>query len=125
MTIDRDDPAIARFVSYVDFGDLAGCWEWTAGRFNTGYGSFSFRGQNMPAQRFAWLAFVGPILEGSSVLHRCDNRGCVKPMHLFLGDARTNSLDRWAKGRKGAVGRKPEERAHLRLLEANRWQVPA
>lgn len=34
------------------------------------------------------------------VLHKCDNRLCCNPTHLFLGSMRTNLLDAYAKGRK-------------------------
>jgi predicted XRE-type DNA-binding protein len=34
------------------------------------------------------------------VLHKCDNRLCCNPKHLFLGSMRTNLLDAYEKGRK-------------------------
>lgn len=34
------------------------------------------------------------------VLHKCDNRKCCNPNHLFLGSMSTNQKDAYAKGRK-------------------------
>lgn len=34
------------------------------------------------------------------VLHKCDNRKCCNPEHLFLGSMRANLLDAYRKGRK-------------------------
>ena len=49
--------------------------------------------------RVSYRDIVGPIPVGLFVLHRCDNRSCVRPEHLFLGTADDNSKDLKAKGR--------------------------
>ena len=78
----------------------ATCWLW-AGGINqiTGYGQTSTwserHGGSRPtgAHRVAWELARGPIADGQSVLHRCDNPRCVNPDHLFLGTQRTNMED--------------------------------
>ena len=77
-----------------------GCWEWTAGRSSTGYGVFDVAGSSRGAHRFSYELNIGPIGEGLCVCHRCDNRKCVRPDHLFLGSYADNMRDMGAKGRK-------------------------
>lgn len=38
------------------------------------------------------------------VLHLCDITLCVNPRHLFLGDAKSNAIDRTLKGRTAIGG---------------------
>ena len=74
------------------------CWEWRGAIEGGGYGSFRSGGKSVRAHRFAY-ELTEKIPEGKMVLHICDNRLCVNPYHLFLGDAQDNSDDCRDKGR--------------------------
>lgn len=89
------------------------CWEWQGAKTSSGYGNLKWDGSSIQAHRVAFYLTDGGISfstgfrnEGVAkryrrfVLHRCDNRACCNPAHLFLGSMRTNQLDAYAKGRK-------------------------
>lgn len=79
------------------------CWEWTAG-CNNGYGFYAIKrnGKNeyFFAHRLSWGLHFGDIPKDKQVLHKCDNRKCTNPDHLFLGDIVANMRDKVSKGRQ-------------------------
>lgn len=85
-----------------------GCWNWV-GSTDNGYGKLMVGSRSdktrksIRAHRFSYLTFVGPITDGLYVCHRCDNRLCINPAHLFLGTHQDNMDDRGNKGRLNHV----------------------
>lgn len=77
-----------------------GCWDWR-GSFCRGYGNFSSRGKYLSAHRASWIIHCGRIPQGMCVLHKCDNKSCTNPKHLFLGTLSDNARDMFRKNRQG------------------------
>lgn len=78
-----------------------GCWVWKLRRNKDGYGLVSnYKRRDCPdkAHRLAWFLWKGDPGE-QHVLHRCDNRACCNPAHLFLGNIQSNTADMIQKGR--------------------------
>src|SRR5690242_10599760 len=91
-----------RFEKFFD-QSCAGCWEWQGSTHASGYGQISICGKPRRAHRVSYLIYRGPIEPGLFVLHRCDNRKCVRPDHLFLGTSQDNVTDMEVKGRARKV----------------------
>jgi hypothetical protein len=98
-----------RFWSKVKRLPQDGCWEWQASLDTRGYGNFGMprndgtgRFLMKRAHRIAYELETGSSLDSTQHLcHTCDNRKCVRPSHLFVGNPKLNMADCSAKGRLG------------------------
>lgn len=89
---------LERFMDKIELIPFHECWEWISNINSSGYGTI-WDNSSQLAHRVAWRLFKGEIPDGMMVLHHCDNRACVNPGHLFVGDAVDNTWDMLSKGR--------------------------
>ncbi len=76
------------------------CWLWRGPKYVNGYGMWNPKhNKRFRAHRAAYANLVGVIPTGLYVCHRCDNRLCINPAHLFVGTHMDNTRDCMSKGR--------------------------
>jgi endogenous inhibitor of DNA gyrase (YacG/DUF329 family) len=112
---DRQKKLVKRFWKYVVVSD--DCWGWSGTLDEKGYGRVRTWVEDrwIPrlAHRVSWELHRGPIPDGLSVLHSCDNPPCTRPEHLFLGNQLDNmqdcaSKDRHTRGERSATAKLTE-----------------
>lgn len=91
IKVDKNGPIIRE--------ELGQCHIWTAG-CRHGYGEFRLdRTTVAQAHILAYIIEYGDVIGDLFVLHKCDNKPCVRPTHLFLGTDQDNATDKANKGR--------------------------
>ena len=71
------------------------CLEWTGGVDNNGYGRLYYKGKHWRPHRLIMsLLYPKEFKKFPNVNHKCDNRLCYNPNHLYFGTAKDNALDK-------------------------------
>jgi hypothetical protein len=79
----------------------SGCWEWKGSVDGSrGYSNIwcPDRKKMVSGHRASYEIHVSPIPDGLDVLHKCNNKLCVNPEHLYLGTDKENWIDRKKEG---------------------------
>lgn len=97
----------SNFWEKTDKKEVHVCWNWKAFIRPDGYGTIQsslLKSKNFLAHRLSYLLHYGELPDGLLVLHKCDNRKCVNPNHLYLGTDADNERDMVIRDRmKGVV----------------------
>lgn len=84
---------------------------WVGSKNNLGYGMVYFEADwgrtSTTAHRKYYELTKGAIPAGMQVNHKCDNRACINPDHMFIGDQTANIRDMMRKGRDNFRGKGP------------------
>jgi len=78
----------------VDIKNQTECWPWTMPVNDAGYGRFVIHQNEYLAHRIAWKLTNGEIPDGKIICHKCDNKPCCNPDHLYCGTYSDNMADR-------------------------------
>lgn len=107
--------------------DDGGCWNWTGYVHHRSYALISVeRGRRkIAAHRLSYEVFIGQVRSGMFVCHRCDNKRCINPEHLFLGTHADNMRDMSRKGRARGAVRPGESNGSARLGESQVREIRA
>lgn len=93
--IPTDQNFVRRFWSKVEIGHPDECWEWKASTgVSRGYGQIGGgKGVTLRAHRVAFVLVNGPQEDNSLICHKCNNRRCCNPKHLYCGTYISNYQD--------------------------------
>ena len=113
LSIDKHEKIVRRFWNKVNKDgplpsvcpELGQCWVWKPKPGSGGYGNAWDGIRIRRAHVLSYEFTYGPVPDGNEVCHRCNNKACVRPIHLYAGTHQQNMDDIRRHG--GRAGKKP------------------
>lgn len=106
----------------IEIVEVTGCWNWKLATCTSGYGKVKIAQKQYLVHRLVWELWHGPlpakgnkVKDNMCVLHKCDNRICCNPDHLFLGTYKENTDDMINKERDAKLMVKGEGNIQAKL----------
>lgn len=93
-----------RLKKHVKIDPKTSCWNWCDSSTND-YGRLRIKRRNYKTHRLSYELYVSSIPGNLLVCHKCDNRKCINPEHLFLGTHSDNAEDMFLKNRHPRKGK--------------------
>lgn len=97
------------------------CFVWQGTINNDGYGVVYWHNYPYRAHRISYWLYNGEIPEGKVVCHRCNNKLCVNPDHLYAATPKKNTQDAVRDGLM--VGKTGENSASAKLTRDQAVEV--
>lgn len=111
-----------RFLAWVQFEPMSGCWLWIGSCNPKGYGRYWDGRKTHQAHRVAYEAVKGSIPHGLVLDHLCRVHACVNPDHLEAVTNRENLLR--GAGLTAINANKKSCSAGHEFAEENTWISP-
>jgi len=100
---------------------ITGCWKYINISSN-GYGKIYVYGKHMPAHRFSYETFIGPLDPSLEICHSCNCKSCINPNHLRQDTRSSNSIDKVYDGNNSNQILKPEQVKEIKIALLNSYK---
>ena len=107
-----------QFMKRVELIPGHSCWEWIGGETTAGYGKYD---PLRASHCVIYELLIGSIPKGKIICHRCNNKLCVNPDHLYAGTYSDNLNDVFAiNGRSRNAG---ENSSNSKLTDMDVFKI--